>query len=86
MVNRPGQRIRGKVDPFKKALDPMLVNISTNNGIELFREYMKDAIALRMSCTLYPQIAINDKCISIIKSYSKNSLNYSFIRCTLKYY
>ena len=86
MVDSPGQRIRGKVDPFRKALDPMLARITTNNGVELFREHLKDAIALRMRYTLYSPIAIDDKCISKIKSYSKHNLNFSFIRCSLKYY
>lgn len=86
MVDTPGQRIRGKLDPFKIVLDPILASVVTDDGFEIFREYLKDAIALRMRHTMYAPIEISDICINVIKKYAKNTYVFSFIRCSLKYY
>mgnify|MGYP003301631730 CR=1 FL=1 len=86
MIDTSGQRIRGKLDPFKKELDPILTNVVTDDGFELFREYLKDAVALRMRHTMYAPIEITNDSINIIKKYTKNTCVFSFIRCSLKYY
>ncbi|MBQ8299849.1 MAG: hypothetical protein IJX99_08395 [Clostridia bacterium] len=86
-INSPGQRIRGKIDFFKPALDPLLTNINTANGLEILRENLKDAVALRMAYTRYAPLNISDECINIIEQYTMNNLfQFSFIRCSLNYY
>ena len=68
MKNPPGARIRGKIEPFTPVLDQMLKDTVTHNGMELFREALKDAIAQRMQVTMYTPIEITDDCLNIIKS------------------
>ncbi len=86
MIDSSGKRIRGKIDPFTKELDALLFAANTNNGFEIFREYLKDAVALRMQHTLYTPIFITDNCIKIIKNYKKETHICSFIQCAIRYY
>lgn len=87
MINpKSGKPIRGKLDPFKAALDPIFEQTNTANGIEIFRDYLKDAIALRMQHTTMKSLKISKDCFDIIKEKANNQNVYSFIRCTLQYY
>ena len=84
--NRGGKPIRGKLDPFKKALDPIFVQTNTENGVEIFRDYLKDAIALRLQYTTIKTLKIPKECFDIIKERINNNNIYSFVKCTLQYY
>lgn len=87
MINSSGDRIRGKIAPFKKVLDQVFIDATTNNGIEIFREYLKDAIALRMLYVTSKPIDITDSCIEIIRScFGTNEYSFSFVNCSLQYY
>ena len=78
--------IRGKLEPFRQVLDPIFKCAYTCNGVEIFREYLKDAIALRMQDTLYSRIVFSENCLAIIHKYVKNAYEFSFIKCTILYY
>ena len=86
MIDASGRPIRGSIDPFKPVLDPILNKVCTENGFEIFREYLKDAIALRMQHTLYNPISITDDCINIINKHFNDTYTFAFIQCSLKYY
>lgn len=86
VIDTSGKRIRGKIEPFKDILDPKLKNAITGNGIEYFREYLKDAIALRLQYTLYNPVQISNECIAVINNYVDNKVVFSFVKCCLNYY
>ena len=86
MKNPPGARIHGKIEPFTPVLDQMLKDAVTHNGMTLFREALKDAIAQRMQVTMYTPIEITNDCLYIIKNHTANPRLKSFITCSLRYY
>ena len=81
-----GKPIKGQLDPFRNYLDAYDNLATTDNGFNILRERLKDAIALRMQCVCSNSIKISEACIKIIKEYCKDEDEFSFVNCTLLYY
>lgn len=88
MIDKSGKTIRGKTDFFKPELEPRLKKLNTFDSIDMFREALKDSIALRMQTTTLKQLTIPKDCLNIIKNHdtTNNENIFAFIKCTLEYY
>lgn len=88
MLDSPGKPIRGKSDFFKPELNPRFTKINTFNSMDMFREALKDSIALRMQTTKLKPIKITGECLEIIKNNdtTNNKYIFAFIKCTVEYY
>lgn len=86
MIDSSGKPIRGSIEPFRSDLDSVSLNAITNNGFSIFREHMKDAIALRMLCTVLNPVHIDQNCINNIMNYFGQNNFSALIGCSLRYY
>ncbi len=88
MLDSSGKPIRGKMDFFRPELDPRLNKINTFNSMDMFREFLKDSIALRMQTTILKPIKITKECLNIIENNdtTNNKYIFAFIKCTVEYY
>lgn len=86
MIDSSGKPIRGNIEPFRSDLDSVSYNAITNNGFSIFREHMKDAVALRMLCTVLKPVPISQNCINDITNYFGQNNFSAFVGCSLRYY
>ena len=82
-----GRPIQGSADCFRKELDKRFPMAMTNNGFDIFRESLKEAVALRMRYTRLNVLEIPQDCIDIIEDYlGHEDYVFSFVRCAIRYY